>query len=97
VARAHTAEEAVALLAGGAQADLLFSDIVMPGRLSGVDLAHEARRLRPGLPVVLMTGYSEDVARAAGLQVLAKPFRIKDIIRILEEALAARSAPSGRG
>ncbi|WP_119679400.1 hybrid sensor histidine kinase/response regulator [Indioceanicola profundi] len=89
VAHVATADEALPLLAGRARVDVLFSDVVMPGRLSGVDLAHEAQRLRPGLPVVLTTGYSEDVARAGGVQVLSKPYQVEDLLRALASALAA--------
>ena len=79
VTRAAMADEALALLAAGGF-DLLFSDVVMPGAMSGVDLAQAARRLHPGLPVVLATGYSEEVARATGVLVLPKPYRIEHLV-----------------
>jgi len=41
--------------------DLLFSDIVMPGGRNGIVLAEDIRRLRPELPVLLTTGYNEDL------------------------------------
>ncbi|HEV7372286.1 hybrid sensor histidine kinase/response regulator [Arenibaculum sp.] len=88
VARVSTADDALPLLASRARIDLLFSDVVMPGKRSGIDLAMEARRLRPELPVILTTGYSEKVARADGFPVLAKPYRIDDLIRALDAALA---------
>ncbi|HYE49628.1 MAG TPA: ATP-binding protein, partial [Azospirillaceae bacterium] len=97
VARVATADEALPLLAGGARIDLLFSDVVMPGRLSGVDLAREARRLRPALPVVLTTGYSEEVAQAEGVRVLGKPYRIEEIVRTLDAALAEARERQGTG
>ncbi len=90
VARVATADEALPLLQGGARVDLLFSDVVTPGRLTGVDLAREARRLRPGMPVVLTTGYSEDVAAAGGVRVLPKPCGVDDILRALDEEMAAK-------
>ena len=58
--RTLTAEDgphALAMLRDETQVDLLFSDVVMPG-LDGYALATEARRLRPGLPVLLASGYS---------------------------------------
>ena len=88
VLRATTADEALPMLAGGERIDLLFSDVVMPGRLSGIDLCREAIALRPGLPVVLTTGYSEDVARTEGIRVLPKPYRIDSLLQALDEALA---------
>ncbi len=84
VVQAATADEALPLLTSDGGIDLLFSDVVMPGRLSGVDLVREARRLRPDLPVVLATGYSEKVAQATGVRVLAKPYRIDELARVLE-------------
>ena len=71
----ESADEALKLLAEGANVDLVFSDIVMPGTIDGVGLANEVRQRYPGLPVMLTTGYS-DAATAApsGLRILPKPF-----------------------
>nr|WP_247893748.1 PAS domain S-box protein [Azospirillum endophyticum] len=96
VLRAGTADEALPLLAGDERIDLLFSDVVMPGRLSGIDLGREAGILRPGLPVLLTTGYSEDVARTGGIPVLSKPYRIDTLLQELHKAVAA-AAPAGAG
>ena len=86
VLSAATADEALPILSSTA-VDVLFSDVVMPGSMSGVDLAREARRLHPGLPVILATGYSEEIARAAGIPVLSKPYRIDDLVRRIDRAL----------
>ena len=69
------AETALKLLAEGAEIDLVFSDIVMPGTIDGVGLASEVRSRYPHLPVMLTTGYS-DAAQAAppDLRILRKPF-----------------------
>lgn len=61
------------------QIDVLFTDVVMPGRLDGIDLAHAARLLRPGLGVLYATGFA-DLARQHRHgdlfgQVLQKPYR----------------------
>ena len=70
-----SADEALKLLAEGASVDLVFSDIVMPGTIDGVGLAHEVRSRYPGLPVMLTTGYSAAAAAApSGLRILPKPF-----------------------
>ncbi len=87
VQRATTADEALSLLAGGAALDLMLTDVVMPGKLTGVDLALEATRQRPGLPVVLMTGYSEQVAAGTPFTVLPKPFQMDDLVAALDRAL----------
>ncbi|MGE0260815.1 MAG: ATP-binding protein [Alphaproteobacteria bacterium] len=59
--------------------DLLLSDIVMPGEMSGLDLALEARRQQKDLPILLMTGYAEALDKVAALEpvveLLRKPFR----------------------
>jgi CheY-like chemotaxis protein len=59
--------------------DLLLSDIVMPGEMSGLDLAREARRQKKDLPILLMTGYAEALDRVAAqepiVELLRKPFR----------------------
>ncbi|CBS91422.1 Hybrid sensor histidine kinase (plasmid) [Azospirillum lipoferum 4B] len=92
ITRAATADEALPLLAAG-RFDLLFSDVVMPGTMSGVDLARTVRRLYPGLPVVLATGYSEEVARATGVMVLPKPYRIEHLVGVLDTVLAESGRP----
>jgi PAS domain S-box-containing protein len=83
--RVHTARnarEALDVLGGAAAIDLLFTDLVMPGGLSGTDLAHEARRMQPGLPVLLTTGYAGAQAGADGeFPVIAKPFKLAELSR----------------
>lgn len=88
VTRVVTADEALPLLAGADAIDLLFSDVIMPGRISGIDLAQEARRLRPGLPVILTTGYSGNVADAEGIRILPKPYRIDELVDVLAREMS---------
>jgi CheY-like chemotaxis protein len=99
VVSAGAAAEALARLEEGAPIDLLFADIAMPGGVSGVELAERARRMRPGLKVLLTSGYS-----AAALDLgpdapplLAKPYRHEDLARRLLETLQGSSpGPLGR-
>ena len=58
----HSAKEALERLAGGEKPKLIFSDIVMPGGISGIELARKVRDRFPELPILLTTGYSEQVA-----------------------------------
>ena len=71
--------------------DIVFSDVVMPER-SGLDLARIVAERRPGLPVVLATGYSEELAKgvAADLEVLSKPYGAESLSAALGRALARR-------
>jgi PAS domain S-box-containing protein len=77
----HAASPAAALgaLANARNIDLVFSDIVMPGGMSGLELAREIRRRQPGLPIVLTTGYSEAAARMdnAEFPLLLKPYSLE--------------------
>ena len=82
VLEAKDGETALRLLQGPERIDLLFSDIVMTGKLTGNDLLREARRLRPDLPVLLTTGYAERMTTEGGKndwQFLRKPYRKKDL------------------
>ncbi|WP_332774223.1 hybrid sensor histidine kinase/response regulator [Phenylobacterium sp.] len=77
VVRAGGTTAALDLLRGGQAADLMITDLVMPGLKSGVDLAHEAVALRPGLPVILSSGYTAEAmnsADGAPWPLLRKPY-----------------------
>jgi len=88
-----SAEAALQFLAEGANIDLIFSDIVMPGTIDGVGLASEVRARYPKLQVILTTGYS-DAARAAppDLRILHKPFNTKALRDLLQETMGSRLA-----
>jgi PAS domain S-box-containing protein len=65
--------------------DLVFSDIVMPGKMDGLGLARRLREIRPDLPVLLATGYSDAAANVRGdFSILRKPYEIHQ----LSEAIA---------
>lgn len=82
-----------ALSAHGAKFDIVLSDILMPGSLSGLDLAMVLRDRNPALPVVLMTGYAAETgqAMAAGFVVLAKPVSAATLATAIGGALSART------
>ncbi len=96
VLSAATAEEALPFLSDD-RVDVLLSDVVMPGGMSGIDLAREARERRPRLPVILATGYSEEIARATGIPILAKPYRIDELVGRIDAILAAILADEAGG
>ena len=86
--RVASAEAALGALADRRSVDIVFSDVMMPGRMNGVELAQEIRRRRPNLPVLLTSGYAEAACRKAGAQsikIIPKPYRIDE----LRDALAA--------
>jgi DNA-binding LytR/AlgR family response regulator len=72
----------------------VFSDIVMPGTMNGLDLARHLRLVRPGLPVVLTTGYSSALQSAApeGFTLLTKPYDLETLHRTIDTALRERGA-----
>ena len=91
----HAASAAAALnaLAKEDKVDVVFSDVMMPGGMNGVELAREIRAL--GVPVLLTSGYAEaaqKTAAAVGVQVLAKPYRLEDLATALREAIDAVAA-----
>jgi PAS domain S-box-containing protein len=74
--------------------DLVISDIVMPEAMDGLALARALRERRPGLPVLLATGYSEAATEAAGeFTVMRKPFQLADLSRIAARVIAESKQP----
>ncbi len=95
VLEADSGATALKTLDGNAEIALLFSDIMMPGGMTGYDLAREARRRRPNLPILLTTGYSSEAAaegpKIDKLQLLMKPYRMNDLEDRLRQVLAAHA------
>jgi PAS domain S-box-containing protein len=91
---ADNADAALAVLQRGEAVDLLFTDIVMPGRLNGTELASAARALRPRLKVLLTSGFAK-AALEPGPQspdiknLLSKPYRKAELAAKLREILDA--------
>lgn len=90
---AEDAHQALSLLAEDESIELMFTDIVMPGGMNGFDLMHEARALRPGLDVLLATGYTShrDIDKSRlkeAMEILYKPYSrailLQRIRRILD-------------
>lgn len=90
VQSAGSGEQAMHLLREGARVDLLFTDVIMPGGMNGLELVEQARALRPGLPVLVTTGYMDELpqgGRGGGLDILAKPYRQDDLLERVRQAL----------
>ncbi len=89
VTRAASAAAALGALADGRSVDLIFSDIMMPGGMNGVELAREIKRRRSDIPILLTSGYSEGSAQdaeAAGVKILPKPYNITELAQALDAA-----------
>ena len=95
VANAH---EALELLANDPKINLVFSDILMPGGMNGLELGHTIRRLYPTTPVLLATGYSDSARDAVqqGFVVLHKPFELAGLEQGLREARTWKVEPAPR-
>ena len=75
------------------QIEILFTDIVMPDGMNGVELARRLQSEKPGLKVVYTSGYSADVAGAdfsgrEGIDFLGKPYTPAGVLRIIARAAA---------
>jgi two-component system NtrC family sensor kinase len=88
VKQVASANEALELLGNDSKIDLVFSDILMPGGMNGVELGEAIRRRYPAIPVLLATGYSERARDAVqqGFVVLQKPFDLSALEQALREA-----------
>ncbi|QOY93862.1 response regulator [Massilia sp. UMI-21] len=78
------------------QVDLLFTDVIMPGGMNGLQLVEQVHASKPGMPVLVTTGYMDELpargARDKSLEVLAKPYQHQDLLDRVHAALHARRA-----
>ncbi|HNB26899.1 MAG TPA: PAS domain S-box protein [Alphaproteobacteria bacterium] len=89
---AANGKEALAIVESGAVIDLLFTDVVMPGGMTGVQLAEAATKLRPRLRVLFTSGYAEGSMQhrgvgEPGIKLLSKPYRKQLLAQKIREAL----------
>ena len=86
--RVASADAALKRLEANADLDIILSDMVMPGEMSGLDLVRTIAGRWPRLPAVLMTGYSAAAASASaeGVRLLLKPYRIDALAAEIEAA-----------
>jgi signal transduction histidine kinase len=90
VLRAEAAAPALEILERFDRIDLLLTDLIMPGGMNGVELAHKAVALRPGLPVILTSGYTGETlgpAAEAPWPLLAKPYPAEALAAIIEAVI----------
>jgi PAS domain S-box-containing protein len=92
VLEAGQGAQALAVLAQAPAVDIIFSDLVMPGGMSGIDLAKLVRVRYPHIPIILTSGYSAGLMNQADLaqldlQVLRKPYRQAELARMFRAVL----------
>ena len=97
VLEAATATAALEVFEDASSIDLVLSDVVLPGGLSGRQLAEELKRRNPKLPVLLTSGYAESAIHHQGhldpdVLLLQKPFRKADVVRAVHKALKTGGA-----
>jgi PAS domain S-box-containing protein len=91
---ASNAAEALAIVDAGAEFDLLFTDVIMPGEMNGRQLADEIRKRQRTLKTLFTSGYTENAIihhgrLDPGVLLLPKPYRRSDLARMIRTALTA--------
>lgn len=90
---AQDGTDAIRILRDDRGFDLLFSDIMMPGSISGVELARQARQISPGIKILLTSGNAADALSRHGAEgefpVIGKPFRRGDLAQYLRVVMGA--------
>ena len=83
---------ALAQIRNGEKFDLLFTDVIMPGGMSGRQLADEVEKLRPGMKVLYTSGYTDSAIihhgrLDPGVLLLTKPYRKGQLAQMVRQAL----------
>ena len=89
---AHNGDAALSVLENNPSIDLLFSDIVMPGGISGLDLAALIPKYYPGVKILLTSGFSDEIdspksETRAQYKMIRKPYRAMELARRVRETL----------
>ena len=89
---ASDGDQALEMIKSGIKIDLLFTDVIMPGAVKSRDLAQAAQTLRPGLPVLFTSGYTDNAIvhqgrLDEGVQLLSKPYSRDDLARKIRSVL----------
>ena len=100
VVSAPSGEQALKLLEEGDEIDLVFTDVLMPGGMNGLQLADQVRKRLPDTPILITTGYMEELpeaSQAQRLNILSKPYRQDELLSrvraILPRQRPARARP----
>jgi PAS domain S-box-containing protein len=92
-----TGAEAKEALKNGLEVDIIFTDIMMPGGLTGIDLGRWVGENHPRLPVILTTGFAEEIAGTTTVgkepwTILRKPYTQKDLANVVRTVLEKQTA-----
>ena len=94
VLEANNAQTALLLVSGNPAINLVFTDVIMPGTMSGVDLVKEILRLRPGLKIILVTGYRdkasalrEGLADSSSIGLVIKPYDVDAVAELVRRMI----------
>ncbi|MFS0757560.1 PAS domain-containing protein [Noviherbaspirillum sp. 1P10PC] len=95
VLKANDADSALGILKSGLAIDLLFTDVVMPGRLSSPELSRQAKLLHPNIAVLFTSGYTQNAIVHGGrldpgVELISKPYRREQLARKIRHLLANR-------
>jgi CheY-like chemotaxis protein len=80
---------ALVILASGADFNILFTDVQMPGPIDGVGVALRVSKQRPGMPIVVTSGHGVPAALPAGGRFVSKPYDNRKVVTLLRELVAA--------
>ncbi|TQF28593.1 CHASE3 domain-containing protein [Bradyrhizobium sp. UNPA324] len=92
-------KSALDLIVAGQKFDLLFTDVVIPGGMSGRELADEVAKLRPGVKVLYTSGYTDNAIvhhgkLDDGVLLLTKPYRRNQLAEMIRKALGTSASPA---
>jgi PAS domain S-box-containing protein len=95
VLRADNAEMALAVLRAGVRCDLLFTDVVMPGKIKSTEMARQAKALLPNLKVLYTSGYTQNAIIHGGrldpgVELLSKPYRREKLAAKVRQMLGGQ-------
>jgi DNA-binding NtrC family response regulator len=96
---ARNSAEALALLEGRRDVDLLFTDVRMPGEMNGVELAFTVRSRWPAIAIIIVSGFFDlnGSSMPTGTSFLAKPYRFAELKALIDQQLARSPQRGGRG
>jgi|GEM_PF-3397163 len=92
IIEAADGEEAINHLKNGSNFDLLFTDVVLPGSINGVDIATEAKLIHPDIKILFATGYAENAVMQngkleAGVNLINKPYSRASLLKMVRDIL----------